>query len=551
MKGADIDKNAAGRNAFRCTGKGRKAGKLGIKARVILAFLLFTAVIIGILWVFQIILLDDFYKTIKTDEIKSLADRISVTDISDITDIIESDARYKDICVVISDTTGRKLVALQTESFPFIRVLDEERLKKLYEHTENSGGTYFKYYRFRDDPRSEVIGDQPPEAPEPPASGETAGKNVSADQNDKYPRILNPQIGSGFAKYNDAECLMYCAVQKRMSGEKCFLVLSTVISPVNAAKSTLFYQLVFLTVILIVLSVVMSAVIAKSLSNSIIVLNREAKYLPAGRFKMPEKDISFKEVKELADTLEDAADEISKVEALRKELIANVSHDLRTPLTLIAGYSELMRDIPGENTAENLQIVIDETNRLNDLVTDMLDISRLESGMYNTNPETLSLTELVKNILFRYDKLVENGGYVITFNYDEEVYVSVDNTKLSQVVYNLVNNAINYCGDDKKVTVNQKLIAGGKKVKFEVIDSGEGIAPENLPLIWDRYYKADNAHKRASVGSGLGLSIVKKVLEMHGAEYGVESELGKGSCFWFILDTCSPDKRKNCETPDE
>jgi signal transduction histidine kinase len=106
---------------------------------------------------------------------------------------------------------------------------------------------------------------------------------------------------------------------------------------------------------------------------------------------------------------------------------------------------------------------------------------------------------------------------------------------ITQVLYNLINNAVNYTGDNKTVIIRQHVANG--KVRVSIADSGEGIAPEHIPHIWDRYYKLDKVHRRATVGSGLGLSIVKKVLIRHGASFGVESKLGAGSVFWFELDT--------------
>ena len=108
-----------------------------------------------------------------------------------------------------------------------------------------------------------------------------------------------------------------------------------------------------------------------------------------------------------------------------------------------------------------------------------------------------------------------------------------DRSKLSQVIYNLINNAINYTGEDKTVTVEQTILDGW--VTLAVRDSGPGIPPEQLPYVWDRYYKAQKAHKRAAVGSGLGLSIVRGVVELHHGRYGVESAPGQGSLFWFSL----------------
>ena len=139
----------------------------------------------------------------------------------------------------------------------------------------------------------------------------------------------------------------------------------------------------------------------------------------------------------------------------------------------------------------------------------------------------------------RYEKMKASQGYNIDFEYESNVSVIADRTMILQVIYNLINNAINYCGDDLYVGVKQELREGSDgslKVRISVIDHGEGIAESQLPLIWDRYYKIDGVHRRATVGTGIGLSIVKKLLVRHGAAYGVDSKVGGGSVFWFELD---------------
>jgi signal transduction histidine kinase len=190
-----------------------------------------------------------------------------------------------------------------------------------------------------------------------------------------------------------------------------------------------------------------------------------------------------------------------------------------------------MRDLPGENTPENIQIIIDEATRLTTLVNDMLDISKLQSGTQPFNRTDFNLTQSIREILLRYSKLTD---YKISFLADSEVMVNADELKISQVVYNLINNAITYTGDDKVVDISQTIEDG--KVRIEVRDTGEGIPQDKLKDIWDRYYKVDKAHKRAQIGTGLGLSIVKTILDMHGGRYGVQSQEGVGSIFWFELD---------------
>ena len=186
--------------------------------------------------------------------------------------------------------------------------------------------------------------------------------------------------------------------------------------------------------------------------------------------------------------------------------------------------------------SENIQIIIDEATRLSSLVNDLLDLSKLQSGTMELQKSVFCITDSFKTIFARYAKLKEQDGYNIYLDKcKERVFVKADELKISQVIYNLVNNAINYAGEDKTVVVTQQVI--GEKVRINVTDHGEGIPADKLEYIWDRYYKVDKEHKRSVIGTGLGLSIVKSILNAHNARCGVTSTLGKGSTFWFELDT--------------
>ena len=190
---------------------------------------------------------------------------------------------------------------------------------------------------------------------------------------------------------------------------------------------------------------------------------------------------------------------------------------------MITGYGEVMRDLPGENTPENIQIIIDEASRLSTLVNDLLDLSKLQSGALQAEKKEFCLTDSIREIFSRYSKLVEQDGYNIIFEAKENVYINADELRISQVVYNLVNNAVNHVGEDKTVIVTQSVSRG--KVLIE------------------RYYKVDKEHRRGVIGSGLGLSIVKSILDTHNARYGVRSTPGKGSTFWFEIGVVRTEKK--------
>jgi signal transduction histidine kinase len=325
--------------------------------------------------------------------------------------------------------------------------------------------------------------------------------------------------------------MIYAKISNNSKGETVLVLLSTVISPVNATVETLRTQLVIITVIMLALAVGIAFIISKVISKPIIEINKSAKALASSNYNIHFDESGYREISELASTLNYAAKELSTVESLRRELIANISHDLRTPLTLITGYSEVMRDIPNEYKPENVQIIIDEAKRLSNIVNDILDLSKLQSGTQELNNERFSLTNTLGIIAGRFDKMTR--GYNIEFTFDRDAVVCADELRISQVIYNLLSNAINYTGKDKSVRVIQHV--RNNVVHVDVEDTGEGISDDKLPYIWDRYYKVDKSHKRATVGTGLGLSIVKAVLDMHGAQFGVNSKLGQGSVFWFEL----------------
>ena len=316
-------------------------------------------------------------------------------------------------------------------------------------------------------------------------------------------------------------------------GRTVSLVFYAIISPVNATISTIKVQLCYVTGIMFVLSIILAFIIAKTVSKPIEKLNKSAKILATGNYDIHFSGKGYREIHELSDTLNHSASELSKVERLRRDLMANISHDLRTPLALIYSYAEMMHDFPDEITLEQTQTIMDETKRLSSLVNDILDVSRLETGTMELNTATYNITESIGKTVSRIADLVKKEKYSLIFEHDEEIFVNADEVKITQAIYNLLTNAIHYSTNDFTIFIRQKVI--NESVRIEVEDHGEGIDKDNLPYIWDRYYKIDKKHKRAITGTGLGLSIVKKIVELHHGGYGVDSQVGKGSVFWFQI----------------
>ena len=296
-------------------------------------------------------------------------------------------------------------------------------------------------------------------------------------------------------------------------------------------------QLVLVTLLTLVLAMVLSFFLSRRIASPLQNIERAARGLPKGEYSGVEKTDRYREISELSETLTDAAEELRRTDRYQKELIANVSHDLRTPLTTVIGYGEVMRDIESERTPENVQVIIDEARRLSDIVSDLLVLSRYQSGVAEDSREIFDLDEEIKETVERYRRMKAVQGFTFTYESDGEAEVYCDRVKMMQVFSNLVNNAVNYSGDAREISVFCH--REGNTVRVSVKDCGIGIPEEELPKIWERYYKVDKTHSRARIGSGIGLSIVKKILDEYGAPYGAESRVGEGSTFWFILPLAS------------
>lgn len=285
---------------------------------------------------------------------------------------------------------------------------------------------------------------------------------------------------------------------------------------------------------------IISIMISSHIANPLVKISKNAAKLITGDFHMEIKKTEYDEIATLTKNLNAASEEINKTETLRKDLMANVSHDLRTPLTMIKAYAEMIRDLSGNNPEKrekHLQVIIDETDRLTLLVNDILNLSKLESGVMPIELSEFDFSEDLKGIISRFSLLDDMKDYQVKLEAEEGILINADQQKIEQVVYNLVNNAINYIGEDKLVTV--RLYRKNPSVaRFEVADRGLGIPAEKLPYIWDRYYKIDRSenYKRSIKGTGLGLSIVKGILNSHGFLFGCDSELGHGSVFWFEFE---------------
>ncbi len=482
-----------------------------IRSRIFISMLILLSVMLLILWISQTIFLSQIYQYVKVNEMKKVTntvnDNIGNENFKELLDDISADY---EICLTVINISDEAQVVYNSHSLNSCiihKMPTDEVINKWYLETAKNGGELTKIIS-REEFRNSVNG-------------------ASASPDDNEP----------------ANCIISISIFEGSDGNTYMYALNSSLDPVSATIRTLRTQLMTISVIMIAVTCIISFILSKRISSPISNMSKDVKVFSTGNYDVRFDESGTEETVELAKALNHMRDEISKVDKLQKELIANISHDLRTPLTMIAGYSEVIRDIPGENTPENIQVIIDETARLSSLVNDLLNVSKLQSGAQPLNLEKINITEAVRSTVSRYDHLVSHEGYKIIFEYENDAYIFADEVRMLQVIYNLINNAINYAGEDKTVTVRQEVKDG--KVRILITDTGCGISEEDLPLIWDRYYKVDKIHTRAKVGTGLGLSIVKNILNLHDCTFGVSSELDKGSTFWFEFKTDIEDSEAN------
>lgn len=316
-----------------------------------------------------------------------------------------------------------------------------------------------------------------------------------------------------------------------------YLLTATKVTPIAATTMIIQEQLIWISSISILIGLTFAVFASKKISKPLADLQAQATEFAKGNYDIVFEGTGCMEVVELADTLTETAKELKATDELRKSITANVSHDLRTPLTIIKSYAEMIRDLSGNNKEkreEHLDIIISETDRLSELVNDVLALSKLESGVVNLEKKDFNISVTLETCLTKYEIYQMKSGYIIECDIDEDIYVNADEKRINGVFYNLIGNAINYTGSDKKVFISLK--KEGNKAIFKVKDTGEGISTDKQKRIWEQYYRDENNHQRAVVGTGLGLSIVKNVLDLHKLKYGVESIIGSGTTFYFEID---------------
>ena len=250
-------------------------------------------------------------------------------------------------------------------------------------------------------------------------------------------------------------------------------------------------------------------------------LSGAARQVAQGNYAVHVDSVRNDELGDLAQEFNHMAKEVQHASQMQRDLLANVSHDLRTPLTLIKGYAETVRDLTGDDKKhrdEQMNIIVDETDRLTALVSSVMELSKVTSGALKCEKVHFDMGQLCDEVSERYDAVCAQNGWQLKLEIpDEELPVYADPDMMQRALHNLLGRALR-CPEG---------------VRVEVEDHGPGISAEDLPYIFDRYYRSrSDAGKQ---GTGLGLSITKAIFQQHGFRFGVHSTVGKGTVFWFIM----------------
>lgn len=453
--------------------------KNSLKRKIWQYLIIFSLVIILFLWLFQVIFINKYYEYTKTKDIKHIANKLlTAYNSENIYDTLDEISYQENLCIEITSSNSTLYRSSTTSNCLFSKGV----LKESFINSGNKEETY---------------------------------------------NLQNPQ----FANKTILEAIKL--------DDNLYAFLSTSLEPLDSTAKILKEQLLIISILILSLSLLIGYFISKRLSKPIVDISKKANLIAKGKIKKEfTSDSDILEIEDLNNSLNEMMVELGKTEELEKDLLANVSHDLKTPLTMIKAYAEMVRDLTyndKEKRDSNLNIIIEETDRLALLVNDILTLSKLQQSMDNLTLSEFDLILLIKNILKRFTIYEEKYGYNIIFKHTNirKLMIKADQKKIEQVLYNLIINAINYTGSDMKVVINISKV--NNLYKIEVIDSGKGIDTKDLDNIFDKYYKSEKKHKRNLYGTGLGLSIVKSIFILHDYKYGVDTKKGKGSSFYFYI----------------
>ena len=463
-------------------------------------FMFFTAVIFAVLWLLQTVFLQSFYNGMIIKNTIAAADKIaSKSDTSGITEYIDDLSRENSILVFAIDTDGNIL----------------------YSSDEYKKGPKDRSGEFNA-VKAEFRGERGRYRELPENYDEFLSRLADSDDDEAELRSGDLYV---YGRY-----ISFCG-----SDEKAVLYIGTTLNAVGSTARIIRIQLLWVTALSVMIGFVLAWFMSRSFSRPVAQLNEKAHKLGEKSDEVPFRDGFCAELDELNDTLDTTAEKLRRSQEFQHDLLANVSHDLRTPLTMIKGYAEMIRDISREDEkqcAEDVAVIVEEADRLTALVNEILEYSELQMTDAEPVMSDVDLSETVNSVADSFGNLHTKDGYVFERSIAENIHISGNASRLQRAVYNLIDNAVRHAGEDKWIGISLKAENG--KAVIEISDHGEGIAPEELERIWDRYY---TKRQRQGKGvSGLGLAIVKQTVTLHKGKCEASSVIGSGTVFRIIID---------------
>lgn len=335
-----------------------------------------------------------------------------------------------------------------------------------------------------------------------------------------------------------------------------FIIAFSSLQPVNEAVSVIKEMYFYFCLVALIFIIALAFIYSKMISKPLVKINKTATKMASLDFtekcevtSMDEignvaaslnflsenLDVAMTSLRDANSQLEQDIEKERRMERTRKEFVAAVSHELKTPITLIDGYAVALKDdiFEGADRDYYLDIIIDEANKMGNLVTDMLDLSQLESGSFKLNRQEVNLTELITYTLKKYEALIEEKSVNLDTSLINPMMIYADWSRMEQVITNFITNAIRHVDNQGTIKINASKLKD--KIMIEIENTGSSIPEEDIEKLWDKLYKIDKSRNRKLGGTGIGLSIVKNILELHGYSYGVENIEG-GVKFYFIVE---------------
>ncbi len=294
----------------------------------------------------------------------------------------------------------------------------------------------------------------------------------------------------------------------------------------------------------IVLAALLSLFFSRLISKPLVKMNKAALAMASGNYQQrvnihsnDEMGLLANSLNTLASRMQEKISQLELQEQIRREFVANVAHEIKTPLAIMQGFTETMVDglVKTEKEREEyLYHILDEINRLKRLVNEVLDLKRMEERHFDFDREPCDLREIIDRVQRKLTQLIVEKGICLEVGIEKRLpHVSCNSDRIERVLINLIDNAIRHTPNGGKIALH--VTSKANQVHLRISDSGMGIAPEDLPMIWERFYKGDKSRTRVQGGTGLGLAIVKRIVEGHGGQINVESKLNEGTTFNIVL----------------